>query len=113
MSVHLKTHDEWVHIGSVAVDSGTVMIADPCYAGDMAKQVVALFDSDPGSVGQTEAWGFEGRQEGGVAGVLSGTAYGDGCYPVYARYRGKTIIALEINFDPDGVLAMLEAVQDE
>jgi hypothetical protein len=24
MSVHLKTHDEWVHIGSVAVDSGTV-----------------------------------------------------------------------------------------
>ena len=79
-------------IGYVPVDSGQIVIIDPCYLQDWRHG-----DYDPDTAGEPrndyEAVcrltvgdsNFGEIERGTVHGVASRTAYGDGVYPVYAE----------------------------
>lgn len=102
-------------IAHIGVDSGQIMIADPCYIKDG-------FDNefDPETKGQDKQPHYEMNYDGCCNATLSEngygqlgndftshlglacrTAYGDGVYPIYAEYNGDgTIKTLTIDFDP-------------
>ncbi len=75
-------------IGHVGVDSGQVMITDPCY---LDKWQADEFDSADAPLNYSYSGacaatlGKDGGAEigSGTQGVASRTAYGDGCYPVF------------------------------
>ena len=91
-------------IGSFGVDSGTVMIVDPCYVLDGEGKyplsfghnweefvVMNLMDEDGNHL--------DSKQLHGEMGVVSSTGYGDGVYPVYARMAEGRIMEIRILFD--------------
>jgi hypothetical protein len=96
-------------IGQVAVDSGQIMIIDPCYINaDFAKE----FDTSTKGKEQSE---YEMNYDGCCNATLSdkgygqlenlaiacGTLYGDGVYPVYAEFDDNNRVkSLTIDFDP-------------
>lgn len=94
-------------IGVAAVDSGQLMIADPCYLKDWTNT-----DFDPDNAKDGE-FSYNGackatlsKQAAGQlnfkmghagAGVVFASGYGDGCYPVFATYNDEgRIIKVEI-----------------
>ncbi len=103
-----------VKVGYVSVDSGQVIIVDPCY----------LHDGKPGPGGLQHAskgWKYEQHYEeccdatgGGIddrtgeaqhagsvlngSAVASSTGWGDGTYPVYATILDDRVLKLEIQF---------------
>lgn len=88
-------------IGSFAVDSGTVVICDPCNAksasdfSDRAEFVEEMFERE-GATGTTEQL----FPNGVPAAVFSTTGIGDGIYPVFAhRDEEGTIVRITIEFD--------------
>ncbi len=107
-----------VEVGHVCVDSGNVVIVDPCY----------LHDGKHGPNGTPDEYGLQHASEGwieekrmdevmdigaidektgearpagpiynGLA-VASHTGYGDGTYPVYATILDGRVLKLEIEF---------------
>jgi hypothetical protein len=97
-------------IGSIAVDSGQIMIIDPCYINaDFAKE----FDhSTKGQDQESYEMNYDGccnatlSSKGygtiGDLAIACGTLYGDGEYPVYAELdRNGRVRALTIDFDPE------------
>ena len=89
-------------IGSVGVDSGTMMLGDPCYISDdkrlhsnkgWSKFCEEIFTKQFDSMGYTQI----GR---GTA-VVTETGYGDGEYPVYitrsreGRVKSLTVVFLD------------------
>ena len=114
-----------VLIGSIGVDSGQVMVVDPCYLSNWKAnefdptvgsptEPTGTFDYDgacratcsEAGHGVLDANPQVGNRAGGAVGmaVASKTMYGDGVYPVYAVYeRGSTRpsrIVIEFD-DPD------------
>ena len=103
----------FVKIGSFGVDSGQVMITDPCYVKDFVGDDKEDFNEDTIKKMQ-ESGKFEYSYNGACAvtlgnpgagtigkydaGVVSSTGYGDGCYPVYAKYKGGRVKELLIEF---------------
>jgi len=92
-----------VLVGRCGVDSGQIMIADPCYLiGDdfadkdyKAACAITLSDDQAGSL--PFAKGHEGKA------VVASSGIGDGFYPVWAIYDevemfGERIMKLEIDF---------------
>lgn len=75
-----------IELGRISVDSGMVMISDPCYLSslrpDYMDKIIAVRSSPDG--GNVDVF-----THGGMA-VASGTAYGDGVYPVMAEVDDKT-----------------------
>jgi len=82
---------KWVEIGEVGVDSGSLMICDPCY-------VIGEQNSGGQAFPTWDKFLEEQRQGGGQwslrhqvnyamghpgLGVVAGTAFGDGCFKVY------------------------------
>ena len=102
-------------IGQVAVDSGQIMIIDPCYIKDDFNN-----EFDPNTKGQ-ESSSYEMNYDGCCNATLSnkgygtlanslgidlaiacGTLYGDGVYPVYAEFDDSgRVKTLTIDFDPE------------
>lgn len=83
----------WKTIGYVGVDSGTVMIGDPCYV--VPDEDWSDFCSEYDGKG-----GFDKRfaeMDDGYIAVT--TAHGDGEYAVEARYDGPRIVELRIKFE--------------
>jgi hypothetical protein len=84
----LERAEEWVEIGKVGVDSGTLLLADPSYLETelpnydklvgltKSKQVKATTD-------KTSQIKYKRGHVG--AGVITSTGFGDGEYPVYAK----------------------------
>jgi hypothetical protein len=103
-----------VKVGYVSVDSGQVIIVDPCH----------LHDGKPGPGGlqhSSRGWKYEQHYEecrrattGGIddrtgearragsvldgSAVASSTGWGDGTYPVYATILDDRVLKLEIKF---------------
>jgi hypothetical protein len=79
---------EWEHVGVVGVDSGQILIADPCYwIGDDTSEADYKKICEALGYGATAILPYEdgftkGRPGKGIA-VHSG--HGDGVYPVYVR----------------------------
>jgi hypothetical protein len=98
-----------LRIGGVGVDSGQIMVGDPCYLSDwkdndFSDQAVAnraqTYDY-AGACAQTLSPRRAGMLDQGRA-VVSSTGYGDGFYPVYATYNEDGIIVkLEVVFVSD------------
>lgn len=89
-----KTSNKFVRIGKVGVDSGQLMVCDPCYIGSEWKK------TEYGETDDTSEFSYAGICAGTLkqgftqsnfkmghagAGVAFSSGYGDGCYPVYAR----------------------------
>lgn len=100
-------------LGTFGVDSGQVMIVDPCYLNRWKDDG---FHAPDGPAKPTGEFSYDGacRQtlydprmggvlEEGLA-VVASTGYGDGSYDVYALYKDGRIMGLYIDFEqnPDG-----------
>lgn len=103
-----KTKQDGRHrIGEVWVDSGQVMLVDPCYLHDWgntdyAETDQATFDY-PGACAVTcgHAQGQEGEQAGQMehGAVVTSSGWGDGSYPVYVTVRQGRVVSLTIDFE--------------
>lgn len=97
-------------IGVVGVDSGQLMLCDPCYLNQWSANEfnpsLDSYDSKPfdfsydGVCRATLSQG-EAEIQQGVA-VAFGTAFGDGVYPVYAEYDSNGTIR-SVRVDLQGV----------
>lgn len=80
-------------IGSVSVDSGQIVILDPCYldklSDDYYENVCSATELGGGNATMFDHMGMA---------VASGTAYGDGLFPVFAVYEAKDFKGLYIHF---------------
>jgi len=88
-------------IGMVGVDSGCLMIGDPCYftddswtSEDYDREVCTDWDKSKQILD---------KRSGAEKAVLTSTGYGDGCYPVYAEVKdcgesGKRVSKIIIDF---------------
>jgi hypothetical protein len=93
-------------VGHVGVDSGTLMIVDPCYVLEDDRT-----DGEESSVYlqavlpvPKEAFNFA-RYDGHVDAVISSTLWGDGSYPVFVEYddAGNALrMIVEFDLDIDG-----------
>lgn len=108
---------KWVRVGSAPVDSGTMMLVDPCYVlpdkrDEGSENHIRLeysealgfeLDNDhpesydsrkraaqSGDYENAYALGGRGRTKYGVLGYFFDTNWGDGSYPVFARIDEST-----------------------
>jgi hypothetical protein len=109
-------------IGHVGVDSGQIMITDPCYIDSQWKETEYIGDNgEPNeaglypfdyagccdatlSEGQAGALRFAMGHEG--AGVVTSAGFGDGSYPVYATFSdegdwGTRVKSIRVEFIED------------
>lgn len=95
--------DELVHIGNFGVDSGQVLITDPCYLDkwenwDDREEPFDNHNNKRGEYGYLGACGVtltEGHGPlSGFLGVVSTTGWGDGLYPVYAKIGEDDRVAM-------------------
>jgi hypothetical protein len=106
-----------VRIGSVGVDSGQLMVVDPCYIKsdfevDYDEQEIAKIQAGSpaevplnynGACAVTLADSSAGSMMHGLA-VAFSSGYGDGVYPVYATYNddGRIVkVEIEMGFDDE------------
>ena len=75
-------------IGHIGVDSGTVMVGDPCYGSNEAPG--ALMEK---IIASAQAGDAISTPRGDLLGIVVPTAYGDGVYPVFARRSADGRIA--------------------
>lgn len=90
----------WEKIGSVPVDSGEIMIADPCYAIEAAQNRRNDIDSGDFECGEGPVYHkYSDGSRRFEAGVYTGTAYGDGCYNVYVqRDDSGSVVKVLVDF---------------
>ena len=82
-------------IGHFGVDSGSVVIIDPCYLkywtdgecefDKVGKETNHYADSSNVSCGKTYPSKYAGNLSGDISAVASSTGWGDGEYPVFIR----------------------------
>jgi hypothetical protein len=97
-------NSEWELVGTLGVDSGQMMLCDPCYIKK---------DFENGLVTTNDTMSYNGACEATLSnagfGFLSGTygvklafacssGYGDGVYPVYIKRDGGRIAEMKIVF---------------
>ena len=115
-------NDSWEYIGTIGVDSGQMMLADPCYVKDFAddnsdaegvmKLMEAMKDGSDNSFSYIGACSQSNTpQQAGVLvndigaemGVVGSSGFGDGGYPVYVKRHdfgewGKRVVEMKIEF---------------
>ncbi len=88
-----KKENDFKQIGVVGVDSGTILLGDPCYwlsNKDWKKEVL-----NPNFDLSREIYydlGHKGK------GVLVSSGYGDGSYPVFAKFKDDRVKEVKIKF---------------
>lgn len=95
----------WVLVGHCAVDSGQLMVCDPCYIKSHweANHFTSPTDEDKNDFSYdgacvTTLRHTAGELAGGV-GCVTSTTHGDGRYPVYVRYEFGSPMELRIMLD--------------
>ena len=109
-----------VHIGNAEVDSGMLMVVDPCYV--LPDKFSEKIEKENGLVKASDSWDKDyekamefchqpgesdaepltNEQHRQIAyGAVCSTALGDGTYPVYAVYVGNTLVSMEVRFDQE------------
>lgn len=93
--------NQWKKIGEIDVDSGLCWIGDPCYVlhsyklnsiGDNWHEFCEKINDDDRVTAFSHNTGCDG------AGLAVSSGYGDGTYPVYARFVGKRIAEVRVTF---------------
>ena len=99
-----------VLIRRIGVDSGQIMVCDPCYIkshwkdedfkANAPRQKGNFTFSYDGACNATlqEGVARSGGELGNGLGVASSTAFGDGVYGVYQVWQGDTLLRVEIRF---------------
>ena len=86
-------------IGHCGVDSGQILLIDPCYVYEDD----FMSGTEPTGLPYDECCritlGPNGAGQTSGHGVATSTAWGDGNYPVYAEYVGGRIVSVTIMFD--------------
>ena len=114
----LESHD-FRRIGFVGVDSGQVMVGDPCYLSDWADDEFASdgdrrepYDYSYSGACNATLSDIGGGELGRNLSVASRTYWGDGIYPVYQVLDGDGEVAgLFVDFS--GILTNDEYLDDE
>lgn len=93
-----KPKSVWKQIGEFSVDSGTVMLVDPCYLEDgghaeIVRDFAALRQARIGAHDCSPI-----AQQCGRLTVVSSTGCSDGGYPIYAQIEDGYVKALFIRF---------------
>ena len=115
-------NDSWEYIGTIGVDCGQMLLADPCYFKDFAddnsdaegvmKLMEAMKDGSDNSFSYIGACSQSNTpQQAGVLvndigaemGVVCSSGFGDGGYPVYVKRHdfgewGKRVVEMKIEF---------------
>lgn len=99
----------WKQIGTVDVDSGQIMITDPCYLSDYKDNDFMDLERGPETV-KDDAFSYDDACvltskppyygslfRGGV--VVTSTECGDGSYPVFVRLNGSSVAMVAVRFD--------------
>lgn len=95
-------------IGRIPVDSGQVMVIDPCYAWEDnyrpgGEPTGLPYDEACRATLSPQRYGYISGIVGPQSGIATSTYYGDGTYPVYAEKDSNgRIKRLIIDFDPEG-----------
>ena len=102
MSIKLSSSDGWKLAGQCGVDSGQIIMVDPCYVenGLDYEAACSATSKDELPYGKLLAAGVGGY------GVVMSSGYGDGSYNVYVRFHdtgpwGSRVTAAIIDFDDD------------
>jgi hypothetical protein len=82
-------------IGDVDVESGQVIILDPCYAGSVDYE--AACEASQRKIDHTKRSLDDWKKIG--SGTVSHTGVGDGLFPVYEIIEDGVLVGLEIRFD--------------
>src|SRR2546429_9311476 len=88
--------DQRIRLGEVGVDSGQLLVIDPCYLEgwdhDAEYERICELTLPPKAGGElTYPNGASGR------GVAFPSGYGDGSYPVWATVRDGRVVSVEID----------------
>jgi len=95
-------------IGYVGVDSGQMMLVDPCYIDSSweKSEIVGSFPDHKGEFNYNGACNASLSEDmagiiGHELGIVCSTGWGDGCYPVYVTYEGNRVSEMRIVFMAD------------
>lgn len=92
----------WKTIGTIGVDAGLCWVGDPCYilGGDRPKSIgkdwPEFCDLLGGEYPTQKSFSYDMGHEG--LGVCFSTGYGDGSYPVKAKFEDGRIKEIKIKF---------------
>tara|TARA_R100000329_G_scaffold145867_1_gene131886 strand:+ start:2494 stop:2763 length:270 start_codon:yes stop_codon:yes gene_type:complete len=85
----------WKLIGNCPVDSGQIMMVDPCYVladnNTTDEKLNGLYKEICEMTIAERAGEFD-------LGCATSTGWGDGCYPVYAKMDGGRVAEIKIKF---------------
>jgi hypothetical protein len=106
-----KQNTKTIKVGDVGVDSGQVIIVDPCYIMDGPHDEAPVHDpadhktavyGHPCEVTLSDERCGEFPVKGYATAVASSSGYGDGNYPVYGEINEDgRVVALHVYFDED------------
>jgi hypothetical protein len=100
----MKSKNGWKKIGKVSVDSGNLLLVDPCYIDSIWKKGDEANPSGLGGGTYEECCEAITQSEHGAGQVIkglavcSGTGFGDGIYEVYACIEDGYIAELRVDF---------------
>lgn len=89
----------WKFIGTVPVDAGCLVLIDPCYL--LSASPTGGSNVDPydeildGDALVNDAY----QSVGNDSGIVFSTGYGDGAYPVFARFEGGRVMEVRVVMD--------------
>jgi hypothetical protein len=110
MKTQQKMKNGTIKIGNCSVDSGQLMIVDPCYVDSFVNdefdnQVYDLDEEVPfsysGACNVTLHTPAQGGQLGNGTAVATSTGWGDGSYPVYAEIEDGRVASVTIYFNDE------------
>jgi len=90
---------KFVKSGEVSVDSGQILLIDPCYIEESFPDGTGVGPHDLNYKGVCRVTlGNSGCGEVGGLAFATSSGYGDGVYPVYVARRGGRIMSIRIDF---------------
>lgn len=105
-----KQKEGWTLVGHCAVDSGQLMVTDPCYISSHweSNEFTSTTDEDKNDFSYDGACVTSLRHTAGELGntfrsrhlgVVTSTAGGDGVFPVYVRFERGNAMELRVMLD--------------